>query len=211
MSVGTLAVYLPRMPAAARKNLKTALEALPRATSMREAALYRVAAIDWALEAFPRAHESGQLPTLLASLMARDDAQATLAAGGFAGVMRQVRESRELFHQLADALTLSPAEYDRQFQSRYGPRLEANCVAGALGIDFENARREEATAACRLDLLKAALDVVERGRAALPDHPDPYGDSAFQLAEFNGGFSLASRLVYNGQIIRLDFGLHKID
>ena len=108
---------------------------------------------------------------------------------------------------------LRPDKYDRLFKERFSPQLEANPVAAMLGLDYESGRDEEATAQCRLVLLKTALDVLRRGKSALIDHPDPYGDSPFEYVEIDGGFALGSALVYvaaGGRRIRMRFGVRQI-
>jgi hypothetical protein len=66
------------------------------------------------------------------------------------GLIRLIRAARQLTHQIAEAMSLRPDKYDRFFKERFAPQLQANPVAAMLGLDYESARDEEATAHCRL-------------------------------------------------------------
>jgi hypothetical protein len=96
------------------------------------------------------------------------------------------------------------------FKKRFAPRLKANPIAVGLGFDYEDARDEESTAHCRLVLFQTALDVLRRGRAALNDHPDPYGDGPFEYKALEGGFELGSALVYGNLRIRIRTGVPNV-
>jgi hypothetical protein len=54
--------------------------------------------------------------------------------------------------------------------------------------------------------LKTAIDFLRRGKIAIREHRDPYGDGPFELTPFDGGFELASKLVYGKRRIRQAFG-----
>jgi hypothetical protein len=215
MSTGTAAFYLPRMPEKARERLARELDLLPPVTSMREVALYyEENAFNWAVDNFERAEKEGRLFELVASISGKEHAQKVLElAHDTGGLIRLARAGRQLAHQIAEAMSLRPDQYDRLFKERFAPQLQANPVAAMLGLDYESARDEEATAHCRLVFLKTALDVLRRGKSALNDHPDPYGDGPFEYVEIDGGFELGSALVYvaAGDLrIRMGFGVRPI-
>jgi hypothetical protein len=208
MATGTLAFYLPRMPEKARERLARELELLPPFTSMREVVLYYQNNIDWAIDNFKRAEKEGRLLELIVSLMGEEEAKKVLEMAKDAeGLCKLAEAGRPLARQIAEALSLRADKYDRLFKERFAPQLDANPVAAMLGTDYEHARGEESTANCRLVLLKTALDVLRRGKSALNDHPDPYGDGPFAYAEIDGGFELGSALVYGNRQIRMRFGV----
>ena len=210
MSTGTVAVYLPQMPAQARERLARQLESLPPATSMREVILNHEKSLDWAIENFRKAEDKGQLHAMLVSISSQEYAdKAFKYASDAAGLIKLAEAARPLVHQLADAMSLRPDEYDRVFKERFAPQLDANPIAEILGSWYEVARDEEATAHCRVVFVQTAIDVLRRGEIALKDHPDPYGDGPFEYTPFGGGFQLGSSLVYGDLQIQMDFGLRK--
>jgi len=103
-------------------------------------------------------------------------------------------------------LSSPPEEYKSAFSERIQPRLKQNLLAPFLAPLMPEARHDEATAHCRLEFLKAGIDVLRRGEKALRDHPDPYGKGPFEYAAHDGGFELRSQLVYFVPI-RLGFGM----
>jgi hypothetical protein len=211
MAIRTLAFYSPRMPEQVRERLARELDSLPPFTRMREVVLYYENAIDWAIDNFKRAEKEGRLSELIESLSDKEHAKKVLEmARDAAGLCKLAEAGRPLARQVAEALSLRADKYDRLFKERFAPQLEANPVAAMLGTPYESARGEESTAHCRLLFLKTALDVLRRGKSALKDHPDPYGDGPFKYAEIEGGFELGSALVYYRQI-RLRFGVPKMN
>jgi len=208
MSTTTLSFYLPRMPGTSRERLARELERLPPPPSMREVVLYYENSIDWAVENFKRAEQEGRLFELIASISSDEQAKTTLAlAGNAAALVKLAEAGRPLVHEVAEALLLPPEQYDRVYKERFAPQLEANPVAAMLGTAYDSARGEEATAHCRFLYVQTAIDLLRRGKSALHDHPDPYGDGPFEYAEFDSGFSLCSDLVYRSRVRPMYFGV----
>jgi len=214
MSTATAAFYLLQMPEKARERLARELDLLPPVTSMHEVALYSENDFDWAVDNFKRAETEGRLFELVASISGNEEAKKALELAHDAdGLIELVQAGRLLAHQIAQAMSLRPDQYDRLFKARFAPQFQANPVAAMLSPDYESARDEEATAHWRLVFLKTALDVLRRGKSALNDHPDPYGDGPFEYMKFDGGFELGSALVYvaaDGRRIRMRFGVRRI-
>ena len=182
---------------------------------MREVVLYyEENAFNWAVDNFERAEKDGRLFELVASISGKEEAKKALELVDDAdGLIKLARAGRPLVHQVAEAISLRPDKYHRLFKERFAPQLQANPVVTMLSLDYESARDEEATAHCRLVFLKTALDLLRRGKSALNDHPDPYGDGPFEYHEIEDGFELGSVLVYvasGGQRIRMRFGVRQI-
>lgn len=210
MAIGTAAFYSPRMPEESRGRLARTLKSLPPFTSMREVVLYQEGAIDWAIDNFKRAEKEGRLPELVASIC-EEDAKKVLATARDAEALCKLAEAgRPLAREIAEALSLRSDEYDRVFKKQFAPRLDANPIAARLGPDYENARDEESHAHCRLVLLRTGLGVLRRGKAALKDHPDPYGDGPFEYKALDGGFELGSALVCYKRRVRIRFGVPNV-
>lgn len=210
MSTATAAVYLPQMPASEREVLAKWLERLPPFTPMRDVFLYYENAIDWAIGNFRQAENENRLGPLIDSLRVPEAASTVLKAKSAKQLSEIAELARPLLLAAADALRLPPTEYERLYKERFAPRLKANPLAVALGPYYEIARVEECVAACRLAMLKAGIDVLNRGRPAVADHPDPYGEGPFELVNFPGGFELKSRLVFGEYHSQMDFGLRRM-
>ncbi len=211
MALGTTAFYCPRMPEEWRGRLARVLKSLPPLTSMREVVLYHEGAIDWAIDNFKRAEKEGRLPELVTSICGEEDAKKVLAMARDAEALCKLAEAvRPLVREIAEALSLRADEYDRVFKKRFAPRLDANPIAAALGFDYTDARDEESHAHCRLVLFRAGLDVFRRGRGALKDHPDPYGDGPFEYKAIDGGFELGSALACYNRRVRIRFGVPNV-
>lgn len=211
MAIGTAAFYCPRMPEESRERLAGALKSLPPFTSMTEVALYYEGAIDWAIDNFKRADKEGRLPELIASICGKEDGKKVLAVASDAETLCELAEAgRPLAREIAETLSLRAQEYDRVFKKRFAPRLNANPIAAGLGPAYDLARDEESTAHCRLLLLQTALDVLRRGKAALTDHADPYGDGPFEYKALDGGFELGSALVCYKKRVRIRFGVPNV-
>ena len=205
MCTTTLAVYLPRMPAQLRRDLRKRLESLPSATPLRYAAIHSLGAIDWAREQFARMSERERVE-LLESLADEEMAAKAAPLVNDQNWERELARARELSQELIEAMALPTREYDRAFQERFSVRLDGCPLAQLLGIPYDVARDEESAADCRLQFVKAAIDVLNEGEAALTKHPDPYGDGAFEYAPFEGGFELRSDLKYGMQQIKMEIG-----
>ena len=210
MSTFTPAVYLRQMPAQARRRLARQLKALPPATPMREVVLNHKKLIDWAIEKFQNAKDQEQLFALLVSISDQPYAEKIFQLADTAARLVKLAEAaRPLADQIADATSLRPDAYDKLYQEQFAPQLAANPLAEPLGSWYLEARDEESTGDCRIALLLAAIDIVDRGEIALKDHPDPYGDGLFRYSPFDDGFQLGSKLVYGDLGVEMDFGLRK--
>jgi hypothetical protein len=211
MATGTSAVYLQNMPMPALDELQKSLASLPPFTSMREAILYSENAIDWALDEFKKANTEEQLRETLNSIAHSADFARDVfdRVHNRDGLVQMADECRGLIQMFADAMSLPPSTYERRYAAQFEPMLRKNPLADLLGVWYQMARHEEATAHCRLMLLRAAIDVVERGIEALSVHHDPYGDGPFVYAPFDGGFELLSGLLYGGRRVRMQIGLRR--
>ncbi len=208
IALGTVTAYLPRMPGEARANAMKKITSLPTFSPMREAMLRDYDGIlDWLVENLPQAEREGRLLDFLAEFWPPDQARAAVEQGRDAETMvRFAQEARPLMKQSADLMLLPPAECDRVFQERYARTIKANPIAALVALDYGGECRENAQASCRRSMFQAAVDVCDRGKAALADHPDPFGNGPFDYIPFEGGFELRSSLVYCGFRISWFFG-----
>jgi hypothetical protein len=176
---------------------------------MREVALNCEKAIDWAEDNIRDATSRSVDPTLFDNHLTAEEGQEFLRrAGDSAGLLRWTNEARELLRECAELLRLSPKEYQQAYTDRIERTVRDNPIAAAFGFCYEGARREEATAHCRLEMLKAAIDVLDRGTTALREHVDPYAERPFEYTVFDGGFELRSELDDTAPVT-LEIGLRR--
>ncbi len=191
----TAAAYLPRMPPEARVLLVKRLDSLPSYTSMREAMLHYERIVDWFIDNARQAEREGRLSQFLARFPSYREAQpGALTALHAESLVKLAEEARPLLRECADLMRLAPEECDRVYKQRFESRLTRNAVTAMVAPLYPGERREEGSRQCRLALLKAAIDVVARGKAALADHPDPFGRGPFEYTPLDGGFLLRSEL-----------------
>jgi hypothetical protein len=197
IALGTVAAYLPRMPRQARASALRRITSLPPFSPMREAMLRYENVLDWLVDNLPRAEREGRLLDFFAEFSPRDRAKRTVEQGGNAErLVKFAQDARPLMRQCADLMLLTPTQCDRVFHERYERPLKENPIAALVAPDYGIECRENAQASCRRSMFQAAVDVVERGRAALADHPDPFGSGPFEYIPFEGGFELRSSLVH---------------
>src|SRR5262245_1904885 len=160
---------------------------------MRDALLRWEQMADWLSDNLRQAKREGRFAEFLTDLGVLDDATAALKAIDDAErFVAYAQEARPLLRKCADLMLLTPKECERMFKEDFEPQLKNNPITAAILIDYPSERREEAQDDCRMKMLKAAIDIVGRGKAALDDHPDPYGDGPFEYIAFDGGFELRS-------------------
>jgi len=186
-----VAAYLPTMDAKALARLETALDRLPRLTPMHEIIGNERYYLDWFVGQWEKADEEGRLR------LCRDTTESDEAASALieADVPKLAAELRPMYDQLGELMALPLGEFEKAVEQRIDPVVEANPL-GAMVASFSVAREAEAMHHCRHTLLRAGIDVVKRGRDALADHPDPFGEGPFAYEPFDGGFRLRSERTY---------------
>jgi hypothetical protein len=214
MSVVTAAVYLPRMPAETRVWLAGKLASLPPFTTMEEVCRASEKSIDWFVSMVGQAEKQGRLREAIARLSSPSEAGAILGeTHDAAGLIKSAQGLRPLLNEGADLLVLSVDDFRRAYKrTNLGSRLKSNLVGRLLIPPLDGECDEQAVGRVRLALLKAGIDVIDRGRAALKEHPDPCGHSLFKHFAFDGGFELVSHLsVPAGSPMcqSIDFGLRQ--
>jgi hypothetical protein len=168
---------------------------------MRESLVRYEQMLDWLIDHLRGAESEGRLVQFLADFSSPEQAKAILdRAGNLEGLVKYEEDARPLLRKCADLMLLLPAECDDVYKERYEGKLKANPIAALIAPDYAEERREDAQSDCRRAMLRAAIDVVDRGKAALADHPDPYGHGPFEYVTFEGGFELRSALVHHVQI-----------
>jgi hypothetical protein len=202
----TLALYLPKLDAAALKNLQTRLDALPPGGSPAAAMRYEEKSyLDWFVRVVKGAKDEESLQALLSPLFheegegkggdARAKARAFLkdCGGTAAGVVRYAEETRPSYALLATKLALPQAQFEKELE-REKTKRAGNPVFMVFFPALAKVRRAQAQAEVRRAQLAAALAVRLDGRDALKQHPDPVAGGVFEYAPFEGGFELRSTL-----------------
>jgi hypothetical protein len=168
---------------------------------MRDALANYANVLDWLADEITTAERDGQLLERLDGVFSPKDAQKLLAVAPNAGqLVRLASEGKPLLLGAADLALLRPEECDRSFNEQFKRKLNENPVTAFFALDYPGERREEAVALVRPEMLKTAIDILDRGEAALKSHPDPFGQGPFEYVAFDGGFKLYSQLVHHIRI-----------
>ncbi|WP_162130506.1 hypothetical protein [Schlesneria paludicola] len=213
MCTSTTAAYLLEMPESALEYLTQQVEGLPKFTSMQEAILKSEESIQWAIEGAKRADRDSRLEEFVSELLDGNKDEIRKVhnlADNLESLVRVMESVRPLIQKLADATALPPTEYERYFKEHVEFEFQRNPLAVVLiNADAYACRSEEIAACCRLEALKAAIDIQRRGKAALLDHLDPYETEPFGYEDIEGGYRLISKFRYTGKKegLELTFGM----
>jgi hypothetical protein len=214
----TLALYLPKLDAAALKDLKTRLAALPAAGNAAPVALrMEESLLDWIVGEVQEAKDKDALMAFLSQLAGfkSDEAEKNRArarelleeSGGTGEGVRKFAEAmRPGAALLAKTLDLPPDQVSREFE-REEKKLAGNPVYTRLFAPvLQNVRDRQARITVRRALLSAALAIQLDGESALKNHPDPVVGGAFERVAFEGGFELRSKWKRDDQPLTLTVG-----
>jgi hypothetical protein len=79
-----------------------------------------------------------------------------------------------------------------------------------LVSDLRAVRDAEDVHRCLVLMLRAAVDVVLRGKEVLSEYRDPFGDGPFEYTSFDGGFELRSQFERGGKRwVKLQVGIRR--
>jgi hypothetical protein len=138
---------------------------------------------------FRRADKDARLQLCRVWVGSEDEAKAVADALAQSDIAQRAAELRQVYGRMEQLMSLSKDEMVKIHKKQ----LQSNPLAKAVLSYFPGARDAEKTQECRQLLLKAAIDVVLRGKDALADYRDPFGDGPFQHKPTDGGFELRSK------------------
>jgi hypothetical protein len=198
-----LAQYLPKLSAAATKELKKRFEALP-AGGQPAAGLSTCEAntLDWLEVKVKGAKDKESLLSFLQMITgsegksgSADRARALLAecGGDAAGILKFIDQTRPSYARMAKSLELPADQFEKEFEAE-NMKQSGNPVYKLFFPALAKLRNAQTRAEVRHALLSAALAVQIDGRDALKNHPDPVGGEPFEYIAFNGGYELRSKL-----------------
>jgi len=220
-----LAARLPDLGPAARKALAVRLEALPAGASLRRSVQFdRRFGVDWFLERLggmkgkkeavwqeevvrllaPGPADAEQAKKVRAMLKALDEPKLDKLA-------QHTRALGAHYDGLLELTALPPEKADPKIAALTA-KLKDNPVAEYLALlkagkvwDADTAGR------ARLDMLRAALLLLEGKEDKFKAFPDPFGKGPFTHRKVPGGFELESKLKVKGEAVKLRVGRPKKD
>ncbi len=187
-----VAAYLPQMDTKALASLEAELDRLPPLTPIHESIQNERYYLEWFVDRYEQADDNGR-SKLCHDITDSEEAAKTLLE---ADIAKLAAELRPVYDQLPQLMSLPMEEFNTVVKQRVEPAVEANPLGKVLFASITAAREAEAVQHCRHALLRAAVDVVKRGKDAVRDHPDPFGQGPFQYMPFDGGFELRSQWQY---------------
>jgi hypothetical protein len=198
----TLALYLPRLNAAAIGDLKARLAALPPggnpAAALRKEEKW---ALDWFIRKVKEAKDKASLVAFLGQCSDSEEKKQDATERGRAlleecggnadGVVKFAEEARQPYELMEKKLRLPLEEFATEWE-RERMKRSGNPVFRMIYPSVHKVRMAQARAEVRSALLATALDVQLDGRDALKNHADPVAGGTFEYSTFEGGFELRS-------------------
>jgi hypothetical protein len=198
----TLALYLPRLNAAAIKDLKARLDALPPGGSppaaMRNEEKW---ALEWFIRKIKETKDKASLAAFLGQSSDSEDKKQDPVEKGRAlleecggnadGVVKFAEEARQSYERMEKKLSLPLDRFEAEWE-REQMQQSGNPVFRLLYPAVQKVRMAQARADVRRALLATALDIQLYGRDALKNHADPVAGKPFAYSTFEGGFELSS-------------------
>ncbi len=204
----TLALYLPKLDARMTKELRVRLDALPPFGSISAALMTcEKETMEWFIRKVKGAKNQESLLAFLSWVGISEGKDRDLGekarafleeCGGTAqGMVKFAEEALPSYAVTAKMLDLPLDEFAKEFKVE-STKQAGNPVYRVFFPALAKARQSQALAGVRRALLSAAIAVQLAGQDALKNHPDPVAGGPFELAPFQGGFELRSKLNWPG-------------
>ena len=114
--------------------------------------------------------------------------------GSVSGFVKCVQEQESFCSSWAARFSLSPEQFEKEYQSELQPLSMTNPVIRVMTPNLPRFRWAEAYTQTRRALLRAAIAVQLDGMRGLNQNPDPYDGKPFSYKSLDHGFRLESRL-----------------
>ncbi len=195
MMTETLARNLPKLDAAAARDVRRRLGALPAggrpATALK---LEERFSLDW-FERELNAKDKDQVMAMLTGLT--DSAEKARefysgCGGTKEGVLKCIELARPSYDRLAPVLDLPFDQCQKEYDAER-KKQAANPVFTTFFPPIDHVRLTQARADVKGALLLAAIAVQIDGPEALKDHRDPITGEPFDMVKFDGGYELRLR------------------
>lgn len=118
------------------------------------------------------------------------------------------RDFPRLYDEILAMSELPSAEFAKQYRD-FENAIARNPLALGMLPNLQGLRAAFDRQQTRMELLRAAIAVVQGGSERVKDVKDPFGDGPFQFRGLDHGFVLTSKLVYRGEPVSLTFGQDK--
>jgi hypothetical protein len=137
------------------------------------------------------------------------DAEALLKIDNLDEVLKQIETMLPVYDELAGIVALPKAEFDARYPKFREQAKAANPVVGVLLPAMDKLLDKDNRHKARFALLFAAIAVAQDGPEKLKEIKDPYGDGPFEYKALDKGFELKSKLMFEGEPVKLVAGQGK--
>jgi hypothetical protein len=209
-AVDLLAAYLPQMQALAPGIVST-YDALPPAATLQRAYLTmeKELTLRWLVKKMrdAEAKEKGAWREVWKNAVDRPvGVDTTSRVDSFERAVKLTEDLLPVCDEMATLVALPPKEFDARY-----PEFRKKTEAAHPLVDYFLTTPDGVVAAqrrnqVRMELLKAAIDVVRGGPEKLEAIHDPFGTGPFTYRRLDKAFELKSMLLYHNQPVSLRIG-----
>jgi len=207
---GILALNLSRLSPSQLHELTMQLDALPSGSTLQKAIEDEKVARNGLLVISDGAKSRDQLIERLLEMAPYLGSNRPLVSeivdgcgGSVSGFVKCVEEQESFCNSWAAQFSLSPEQFEREYQSELEPLSKTNPVIRVMTPNLPRFRWTQAYTQTRRALLRAAIAVQLDGVGALNQYPDPYDGKPFLYKSVEHGFRLESRLIQGQEPLSL--------
>jgi len=196
MAQDVVAAYLPRLSKSALDKLATGFARLPAQNSFAQCMVSEGVFAPWLIQRIKATKTDAEVLAVCRSLVGDEDEKAEQfieKSGGRDGIIRYTTALKPLYDTLPGLVNRPYDQDSTPFQTLVRDAME-NPVGELLFPALDKAWHAHRRYQCRNAMLRAAVDIAQRGKTALVQHHDPTDGNNFEYAEFDGGFELRSKL-----------------
>jgi hypothetical protein len=214
MAIDVLAEYLPKLDAAARKDLAGRLDALPPPGSPAKAVLTeKEFTAGWVARKVREGARKGTWKEELAKLWGSEGAAQALPkeldSATPEKVLQMLDELKPLYDEMSQVMALPPDQFGPRHDALEKKLKDANPMARLLLPAGAKVVAAQWRGEARMAMLKAAVAVAQGGPDKVKTIRDPFGQGPFEYRELPGGFELKSKLTYQDKPVTLTVGQGK--
>jgi hypothetical protein len=210
MTIDLVAPYVTDFKAPYRQAVAT-FESLPRrATLGRTISTEKEFMAKWMIRKLREAEKAGNWRELWKGMLdGSDKSDKARQIDSLDELVQRLEELMPVYDQLAGLVELPVGQFEHKYSAFKEEASDANPLTGLLlpAVDKVLAKKHRTEA--RMAMLLASIAVAEAGTEKLKDIRDPFGDGPFEYRRLDEGFELASKLQFEGAIVKLVVGQRK--
>jgi len=196
-AVDVAATHLPQQNAKTLKILRERLDALPKASTLKDGILQEKEFVrHWYRPEIEKLGTKVTYDGLRKIGHTEEEAKAILKAAGedVKDVLKLVDDAVSHYNELANIATLPIEEFKPALDAYKKKHEAANPLATSIVPSIASMRDAHARIEVRMLMLKTALAIVLDGPEQLKKIKDPFGDGPFTYEKREGSFELKSKL-----------------